>query len=193
MKADSLSQRPRSIAIKRGSASVKIHRGKTRGYDTHTLVYYEGGKRVRRTFNTLAEAKTEAEIVATRIDQADALALELTGADRQEYLLATAELQPLGIPLHLAIKEFVTARKLLSEGTLVDAARLHRTHTDPSRPRKTVESLVEECLVSKTGDGLSTRYTVQLRSDLGRFARDFQKNIADVVGLEIDDWLRGTL
>ena len=57
MKADLPSQRPRSVIIKRGSVSVKIYRGKTRGYDTHTLAYYEGGKRVRRTFNTLAEAK----------------------------------------------------------------------------------------------------------------------------------------
>ena len=61
----------------------------------------EGGNRVRRTFNTLAEAKTEAKIVATRLDQADALALQLTGAGRQQYLLAAMELRPLGIPLHL--------------------------------------------------------------------------------------------
>ena len=186
MKADSSSQRSRSVTIKRGSVSVKIYRGKTRGYDTHTLAYYEGGQRVRRTFNTLAAAKTEAEIVATRLDQADALALELTGVDRQQYLLAKAELQPLDIPLHLAIKEFVTARKLLSEGTLVDAARVYRAHTDPNRPTRSVEALVAECLEAKTGDNLSKPYLAQLRSDLRRFARDFKKNVADVTGTEID-------
>lgn len=137
------------------------------------------------------EAKSEAEIVATRLDNADARALELTGADREQYLLATNELQEIGIPLHLAIREFVAARKISGEVSLVDTARLHQSRTDPDRPKNTVKEVTGECLASKAADGLSDRYLVQLRSDLNRFSHDFEKQISDVGGSEIDDWLRG--
>ena len=46
-------------------------------------------------------------------------------------------------------------------------------------------------MISKAGDGLSKRYLVQLRSDLTRFARDFKREVADVTGPDIYDWLRG--
>lgn len=182
---------PSPFSSNAAPSSSKSTVGLTHGYETFTLAYYEGGKRVRRTFPSLAAAKTEAELVATRLDRADSLALQLTGTDRQQYLLATAELQTTGIPLHLAIKEFVAAKAILGEGSLLDAARLHRAHTDPTRPQRAVEAVADECLVAKTGDGLSARYLVQLRSDLKRFAHDFRKNIADVTGPESDDWLRG--
>src|SRR5271170_4089193 len=97
--------------IKRGSVTVKIYQGTTHGYKTFTLAWHEAGRRMRRTFSSLQEAKNEAETVATQLSNADGLALELSGVDRQEYLIAVNELRDLDIPLHLAMKEFVAAKK----------------------------------------------------------------------------------
>lgn len=176
--------------IKRGSASVKIYRGTTHDYETFTISWHEAGKRKRKTYSTLQAAKTEAEIIATMLSNADRLALELTGINRQEYLLATNELRELSIPLHLAVKEFVESKKLAPELSRVEAVKFHLAHTNPQLPKKSISTIVEECLAVKIADGLTKRYIVQLRSDLKRFSNAFHKNISDITTGELDDWLR---
>ncbi len=72
--------------IQRGSVSIKIVPGQQiaggKTYPLFTLVYHLGSQRVRRRFADFAEAKLEAELVATKMTNDEQEALKL-GASRQ--------------------------------------------------------------------------------------------------------------
>jgi len=60
------------ITVKRGSVSVKIYHTPTRKWDAYTVTHYQDGKRVRALFADLGKARTEAEIIATRLGNVEA-------------------------------------------------------------------------------------------------------------------------
>ena len=184
--------KPRSdrkpILVKAGSATVKIYRGKSRGYDLFTVVHYAGGSRKRETFGDLADAKERARQVAHAIVNGRAAVLELTNADREGYVSALELLRPLGIPLHSAVEEYVAARSHLDGESLLSAVKEHsrrRHHVVDKR----VPEIVEELLAAKQRDGLSDRYIQTLRSHLNRFASAFKTKIGSVAGRFIEEWL----
>jgi len=179
------------LTVKVGSASVKIYRGKSRGYDLFTLVYYEHGERKRETFGKLENAKTRATDVATQIARGRAGLLTLSNADRESYLAAANLLSSLGIPLHAAVEEYVTARSYLIGESLVEVASKHAKRNGNVTDKRVAE-LVEELLVVKEADGASIRYRQSLRSHLRRFAAAFKTNIGSVTAPAIDAWLRST-
>ena len=183
------------LTVKVGSASVKIYRGKSRGYDLFTVVYYEHGERKRETFGNLENAKSRASEMATQIARGRAGLLTLSNADRESYLSAVSLLSPVGIPLHAAVQEYVTARSYLSGESLVEVARKHSTRNGNVTDKRVAE-LVEELLVVKEADGASIRYRQSLRSHLRRFAAAFKTNVGSITAPAIDAWLRsigGTL
>lgn len=179
------------LTVKVGSASVKIYRGKSRGYDLFTLVYYEHGERKRETFGKLENAKTRATDVATQIARGRAGLLTLSNADRESYLAAANLLSSLGIPLHAAVEEYVTARSYLIGESLVEVASKHAKRNGNVTDKRVAE-LVEELLAVKEADGASIRYRQSLRSHLRRFAAAFKTNIGSVTAPAIDAWLRST-
>lgn len=179
----------RPIIVKAGNAAVKIYRGKSRGYDLFTVVHYIGGSRKRETFGNLAKAKDRAREVARAIINGRAAVLELTNADREGYVGATELLRPVGIPLHSAIEEYISARSHLDDGeSLLAAVKEHarrRVHVVDKR----VPEIVDEFLAAKQRDGLSQRYIQSLRSHLNRFGSAFQTNIGSVAARFIEEWL----
>lgn len=54
--------------LSEGAASVKIYRGANRGRELFTLVYSLGGQRKRQNFAAVDDAKTEARVVLTTIN-----------------------------------------------------------------------------------------------------------------------------
>src|SRR5215831_12822133 len=96
--------------VKVGNAAVKIYHGKSRGYDLFTLVHFAGGQRKRETFAKLDDAKRRAKEVAHAMLNGRLSVLELTSADRDGYVSALQLLEPLGVPLHSAVEEYVAAR-----------------------------------------------------------------------------------
>jgi hypothetical protein len=62
----------------------------------------------------------------------------------------------------------------------------HPVHLAP----KMVREVADEMLKVKRDDKLSTRYLKQLEYDLNRFAGCFRGRIGDVMGVDIDTWLR---
>jgi integrase len=56
--------------------------------------------------------------------------------------------------------------------------------------QKLVHEVVEEMLKVKRSDKLSERYLKQLEYDLDRFSRQFRCRLIDVVGTDVDKWLR---
>jgi integrase len=177
--------------VKRGSVSVKIYRTPSNGCDSYTLAYYQNGVRKRPTFSSFQAANDEAEIVATRLGNADADILTLTSADRAAYLRARQLLDGVGAHIENAAAQFVQAKQLLGDVPLLQAAEYYvKRHPSRIAPRPVME-VVDEMLKLKQSDGLSEGYLRHLRYDLEKFAGAFHGNIGTVMGPEIDKWLRG--
>src|SRR5262249_30656908 len=97
--------------VKEGNASVKIYEGESGGYPIFTVVHYHRGRRVRENFRKLAKAKSRAHEIAVAIEKGRREILSLSNADREIYLSAIASLEPLGIPLHAAMQEYVAFKR----------------------------------------------------------------------------------
>jgi integrase len=176
------------LTIKAGSVTVKIYRTVNRGRPMFTVAFHEGGSRKLRQFAELVDARTEAKIIAERLNAGQGAALELTGKDREAYLFAMRKLKPLGIGLATAIEEFADAKTI--GAPLLAAAKLyHKTHME-GLPSKAIAGIVEELFTAKKADGASKAYLAPLRTCLDRFARDFKMNIAEAQTRDIDAWLR---
>lgn len=177
-------------SIKVGNAIVKIYRGETHGrYDSFTVVHYRDGKRERKTFSKFREARSRAQEVATQIAKGRVDVLALTSADRDSYTHALTLLKPLGIPLHLAVEEYVAARKHLHGDSILGAVKEHAQRRRVLTEKRVAEVVVE-LIDQKDRDGLSRRYVETLRSHLNRFAAGFQTDIGSLTANVINGWLK---
>src|SRR5216110_1915897 len=151
----------------------KIVGGRRRSYERFTVTYYrtDGVKQVRcrTSFSSLQDARFEAGRAATAIAKGEADILKLTSADRATYLRAMDVLRPLGIPLHVAIEEYVEAKQHAGAG-LIAAAKEHGRRHAIATVRKSIAETVKEILDAKKQEGMSVRYLQSLRSHLNRFA-----------------------
>ena len=124
------------LEVKRGSVSVKIYRTPSNGCDSYTLAYYQDGVRKRPTFPSFQAANDEAEVVATRLGNADADILTLTSADRAAYLRARQLLDAVGAHIENTAAQFVQAKQLLGEVPLLQAAEYYvKCHPSRIAPR----------------------------------------------------------
>jgi integrase len=180
------------MSVKRGNVAVKIYRHKSRlGYVSFVVAYYQAdGHLERATFAEFAAAKARAEGLAERLSTGEELILALEGPDRLRYLRATEMLQPVGIPIDVAVSEYAQAIQLLGgKGTLLEAVRcFSKQHGDPIRPRR-VQDVVDELIATREKDGSSVRHVKDLRSRLDRFAASFECEIGTVTAGDIQDFL----
>src|SRR6266480_2169220 len=162
--------------IKVGNTTVKIyertwgeHKGKK--YDLFSVVHKQNGKRIWKNFRRKDAARRYATEIATKIEKGQREVLSLTNVDRETYLAALAAIKPLGIPLHLAIQDYIAIKS--------------KSNITPKRVRE----VVDELLARKEADGLSQRYVETLRTYLVRFADAFQTNIGSMTTALIVRWL----
>ncbi len=182
---------PFPIAIRRGSATVKIYQTPCRGVNRFTICYWLNGTRKRQTFDNLDRAKTEAAAAATQMTNGDLDVLTLTSADRAAYLRARQLLDPLGIGIEAGAAYLADAVGKLGGVSLAEAVEYYvRKHVGTVAARR-VPEVVAELLAAKEADQLSVRYLQSLRYTLGKFAGKFPGRIGDLTGAEIDTWLRG--
>src|SRR6266513_3394754 len=164
--------------IKVGNTHVKIYHWRAKsGYEQFKVDYRADGKRKRETFGSLAKAKARANEIAIQIERGERAMLKLTSAELATYLHARRLLEPLSMPLNVAVEEYVAARKHLGEGdSLLAAAKAFakRSHNHRDKP---VADVVAELLEDKKQNGASVRYFKTLRSHLKRFAAAFRTNI----------------
>jgi integrase len=192
-------RRRKTIVVQSGLAKIypesytKRVGGRRRRYQRFTVSHYrvEGKKRTRyrKSFSSLEDARFEAERVATAIANGEGDVLKLTSTDRASYLHAIARLEPIGIPLHAAIEEYITAREHAGAGLIAAAKEFAQRHSTVAL-RKPVAEVVKEFLAAKEQDGMSVRYLQSLRSHLNRFADQFGLNISTVTTALIETWLR---
>ncbi len=181
--------------VKYGNLKIPIYRTpiSTRGQERFTMTWYEAGERKRRTFGDLAAAKAAALDVAIKLANGQIAAVEMTSADHESYVMAMAELEPIGISLHAAVKEYASAVRALPHGVTVTAAvqeyvRRHKT----ALPVVSVRDAVDALIKSKRADGLHQGYVTQMEQALGRFADAFQVNIGAVRAKEVQQWIRAS-
>src|SRR6059036_2337165 len=111
----------RPVLIYRESYRKKVGR-RLRRYQRFTVTYYrpngEKRSRIRQSFSSLADAKFEARRIATAIENGEADVLKLTSGDRASYSHAIDQLRPLGVPLHVAIGEYIEGRRHAGAGLI---------------------------------------------------------------------------
>ncbi|HJY54614.1 MAG TPA: tyrosine-type recombinase/integrase [Candidatus Udaeobacter sp.] len=191
MKTKPILVRERGVTVKiySGESRKKTKSGKWRRYKLYTVAYHVGKEpRRRETFADLAAAKARAHEVAVSILHGRLPVLELTNSDSESYLRSIQLLRSIGLPLHAAIEEYVSARSKLDGESLVSVVNEYVARKRNVLQRR-VGEIVDELLVAKEHDGLSPRYVYALRSDLTRFKNSFQTNIGSVTSSTIEDWL----
>lgn len=176
--------------VKVGSAAATIYHGKTRGYDLFTVshVPLQGG-RIRKTFSSFEAARSEAQEVAGSIARGEARALSLKSPERASYVAACELLAPLGIPLHVAVEEYVAARNRAGkDSSLLDLVDAHVKRREKVTERN-VADVVSEFIAARQSNDSSVRYIQTLRTHLLRFGASFQTAIGNVTTRNIDAWL----
>jgi len=154
--------------IKIGGTTIKIYHGKSNGYALHTVAWHGEGKRHRKCFADVDEAKRYARLVlAPLIRRGELAALRLTGTDREAYVHAIGLLEPLGVPLSVAVEDYVKRQAGTSN--------------------KQVADVVSDLLAARSN--VSKRYQESLRSHLNRFAETFHYPISQVTTAMITGWL----
>lgn len=186
---DSRNSSLKPIAVRRSGISVRVY-PRQRGELTHFQVAdYSSGKRRLVAFPTVAEAKAHAELVATRLASPDRAVLELKSSDRAAYMRATQLLAPLKVPLEVVASEYVEARRILGDRSIIQAARFYAKKNPDAIPRKMMEEVVREFLADKAAKGKSDRYLADLKYRCERFATSLSCPIGDVTTARIETFL----
>lgn len=166
-------KRAKPVHVSRcGNVSVKVLRN-GRGLAI-AWREYAGAPRRRESFTSKAAAVARADEIAKALADGQAESVKLTGADRESYRRAVLVLRPLGLPLHVAAEEYVSARAALPPGvTLHQAAEQARGRAD-DLPAAAVllEEMVAE-LAAHPHRPRSLKRIAELRNRLGRFVRAF--------------------
>jgi hypothetical protein len=91
---------------------VPIYRTESKGRVRFTVSFYRDGRRMRKMFNSLEDAKKEALFVAQRIQSGMQHVTDLKPHERDSFKAAETLLEKLGIPLYAAVEDYVRARTL---------------------------------------------------------------------------------
>ena len=178
------------LRVKAGSAVVPIYQTESKGRVRYTLSFYRDGRRERKVFNSLEDAKKEALFVAQRIQVGMQHVTDLKPHERDSFKAAEAMLQKSGIPLVAAVEDYLRARDLAGTESLASMAAEYGQHFKKVVRRVTIPEIVAEMLLHREQDGASKVYLGQLKTTLNRFATKFPGEVLDATSQEIDAWLR---
>ena len=189
MKAKAVQER-KAIREKVGNVSIPIYETRSKGYSGFTVAWYENGKRCRKFFAELKDARLHAQTVAVKIENQEREVLRLTPEDSRMFASCTQKLRPLGVTLEAAVREYVEARKIIGNHPLSDALRFWHTHHGDSLPKKSFQEVVGEFVAAQGRDGVSPEYLAELKRFLLLAAEQFQMNIMEISASMLDDYLR---
>jgi integrase len=181
------------LAVKVGSAVVKVYREVKPSGTYYRVGYYLGGKRhwEHRDCETLEKAKATAQAKAAQLSRGDVDAAQLTGKDRLIYGRALEALRPLGIALDTAAIEYADTVKLLGGAKPAEAARFYMRHHGHGIKPKPVAEAVTEMIAAKSEKGVSATYLADLRYRLKGLAEAFQCSVNAIVSDDLREYLDG--
>jgi integrase len=132
-----------------------------------------GGGAERKMFRSKADAQRFFDDACQAAESGGINTFSISEALRADALRAAAVLEP------------------FEEATLLEAAKFYARHLSTATTSKTVAEAVTALIRAKEDDGLSHRYTKDLRNRLGRFVQQFgNRQIGGMTVEEIEDWLR---
>ena len=176
--------------IRHQSASVPIYASQTHGKTRYTIAFFMDGRRQRRMFTSLDEAKHEAKLAAEKIQRGLQTSNDLRPAERESYLAAQRRLKEFDIPLLAAVEEYVKCRERLGNVPLLAAVEEFLRATRGVTLGVSVAQVCDELITCRMEDGVSDRYRLQLSSTLNLFKAAFPGPIMGVKSEQIDRWLR---
>src|SRR5438132_504561 len=95
----SLGQKKKPITEKVGNVAVPIYPSPSNGYEAYTVAWYEEGKRRRKVFADLREARTHARLVAAKIENQERQVLNFSAEEARIFVSCTRKLKPLNVSL----------------------------------------------------------------------------------------------
>ena len=175
------------ILVKRGSVQVRIYQvrrkaGPQKGCDFYQVADYSSGTRQLRSFGDRGQAIAEAERIASLMARGEAYAANFENKDRASFARAVEILSPLGIPLEVAVADYVELVQMVGgqRQRLPEAVRSHLARAPLSLPNKSVSEAVTELLERKKSVGVSDRYLQDLESRLNRFQASFSMPLSHI-------------
>lgn len=181
--------RAKPLIVSVDSVSIPVYSTPTGKYPAFTVAYRADGKRIRRKFSTLAEAKTFADDQATKISRGLRAAMGLDGRDAASYARAQELLEPFNVPLEIAVSEYAQMRQMLGPVSPVDAARDYVRRHPPGLALLTPAEVLQEFVAAKAT--ISPRWLIALDRMLTAFATAFPVPLSHIPGREINAWLQG--
>ncbi len=176
--------------IRHQSASVPIYAYEVHGKVRYTVAFYMDGRRHRRMFTDLDEAKREAKLAAEKIQRGLQSNNDLRPAEREAFLVAQRILKEIDVPLVPAVEEYVRCRKVLGDVPLLAAVEEFARRTRGVKLGVSVPEVSAELIGVKRQDGITDTYATQLSNTFGLFEKAFPGPIMLIRAEQIDAWLR---
>ncbi len=182
----------RPIIMSDGRREVRIYTTKNRGRVLYQISHNFGGRRERRSFADLQEAKREANILLNTHTRDEAEGMGMSLAEIQSYGAARRVLDEANIPLHVAAELVTQAQRELGAGvSIVEAAR-YWARNNKGITRKAVLDLIEEYINECRAAQTDPAYHRNLRLILTLFGRSTNGvMLPDISTEQIDAWLQG--
>ena len=181
------------LVLRRSGIEVRIYHRLEKGrYDCFTVTHYERGRRELKPFAKLQSAKDHAHAVLDRLVRREPEELSISGMDRLAYMRAKTQLEPKGIPVDVAVSEYLHLHSMLNgKATPAEAVRFYLNRQDKAPQPKLVKEVVDELLETRKAQNTSPRHVKDLTSRLNRFAGSFQCVLGDLTSTDINKWLMG--
>lgn len=182
----------RPIIMSDGRREVRIYTTKNRARVLYQISHSFGGRRERRSFADLQEAKREANILLNTHTRDEAEGMGMSLAEIQSYGAAKRALDEAKIPLHVAAELVTQAQRELGAGvSIVEAAR-YWARNNKGITRKTILDLVEEHVEDRKAAQTEEAYQSNIRRVLTLFGEATRGiMLPDIRTEQIDNWLHG--
>jgi integrase len=157
------------------------------------ISYYAKGKRRQERSKSLRAARKVAREKIRALASGAVHAVTLTPRQHAIVEAAVATLQPTGVTLLEAVRQFASAWKILQGiGSMEEAARdFVKRSAERTLPQQRVADVVADFLRYIETSGLSHKYLQDCRARLERFAGAFTGWIAAITPSDIETWLQG--
>lgn len=148
----------------------------------HIVRFHDGLSNRQFKFKDESAAKAKAQEAVELLKRGDAAIMSLTDGDRHMVARCKSLLEPLQIPLSVAVEEYVHAKAKLPTGvSFGDAIEFYLKQGRATACTKTVRDVISEFLASKLATGYEERYLGPLESMLRPFERAYDKPLAQVM------------
>ena len=148
------------------------------------------GRRQRRSFGGLDEAKEEARMAALNIQRGMSSDNDMRPQDREAFKVAQGMLANLGVPLVTAVDDYVKCRLKLGEDSLITSVDDYLRRKRSFTPGIKVQQVIDEFTATKIQDRLSKRYLRMIRETMRRIGDRFPGPIAEITTLQLNGWVR---